>query len=89
MIKLIENYFVDADEMQYILKQSVTRQKKNSDETYSAENIIGYYPSMKSTVNALITIIARKAIINNEVSDLKEYIKQIETTTNKLLDYLK
>jgi hypothetical protein len=55
-IHIIDNYYVAADDRQYILLKIVIRKPKDTTkEPYEAEDIVGYYGSIKQAVLSCIS----------------------------------
>ena len=84
MIKLINNYYIDADVLQYFLKQKVIRIKKEDNTTYEAFQTIGSLGNIPSAIKRCLDDIARDGIISNEIDDLIKYQKKIESLNKDL-----
>jgi hypothetical protein len=82
-IELINGYSMDADNLQYILRKKVTRNKKG---VITEENEPqGYYPDVPSLLKDCALKINRELVANGEVETLQECIVKFEET-NKRLD---
>lgn len=87
MIKINENYYINAVPTCYILqKNGIIQDKdsKNYGEKYQ-ENI-GYYTTLKGAINGIIKTESRKFIAKediNSLEDLKKEIEKLEETINK------
>ncbi|MEG0898421.1 MAG: hypothetical protein RSF40_01760 [Oscillospiraceae bacterium] len=84
MMKLIKNYYVEADEKQYVLKQLISRKRKETEEVYAAENLIGYYPNIPSLIKACVNHNTRLGISDGEILTLTDAARHIESITNEL-----
>lgn len=69
MVKLIENYYMDADEHQYILKQIVKYKKNDGTEAERADTK-GHFTSIENLIVFLANLILRDDIKNDEIKDL-------------------
>lgn len=54
MIKLQNNYFIDADDKQFILKQIIIREKKDTKEKYEDADSVGYYTSLSQALKGYV-----------------------------------
>ena len=54
MIKLQNGYCIESDGTQYILKSTVTREKKETGEKYELFEIRGYYGKLDQALNGYI-----------------------------------
>ena len=69
MVKLIENYYMDADENQYILKRKVSYKKSDGSDA-EREETKGYFSSVENLIVALANKLLREEIQNDEIKDL-------------------
>lgn len=88
MIKLIENYYIDSDEKNIILKEKVTRTKKEDSTKYEADNTLGYFSSIENAILALVNIVARKSIMTGEISTLKDYVDKIKDLKEQMIEHM-
>lgn len=77
MIKIKNNFIVDSDENQFILKEIGTVQDKNSknygEETYT---VLGYFGTLEQALWGLEKILSRRAI-KLKTYTLKQAIEEI------------
>lgn len=87
MIELTRDYLVDIDERCFALKRRVRGVRKETNEHFVTEKVVGYYPSLKSAVKA-----ARdRCIVDNLTSDtftLHEALEIIEKLDNEFAQLL-
>lgn len=83
MIKLIDDYFVDASENQYILKRKSIGNRKNPETGEKKETIVyydcGYYGSMKSCVEGCIRKCLLKRVASGEIETMREWLDEMRT----------
>ena len=91
MIKLINNYYIDADTYQYFLKEKVTRIKKEDNTTYDSFNTIGSFGNIPSAIKRCLDDMLRKGIVSNEIESLVKYqsdLEEIRESLNAMLNPL-
>lgn len=69
MVKLIDDYYMDADEHQYILKR-IVNYKKNDGTEAEREDTKGNFTSIENLIVFLANLILRENIKNDEIKDL-------------------
>ena len=77
MINLENNYFIESDETQFILKQNYTIKKKDTGEEKESTRVLGYYAELKQALNGYIN---QLALNKTNAEDL---------TAQEMLDYLR
>ena len=68
------------------LIEKVIRQKKDSEDTYEAENILGYDMQLESCIN---TIISEKLKDKKETVTLKQFLEEYKKEKEQLLKTIK
>lgn len=81
---IIDNFYMGADDYQYILKEKVTRTRRGSDETYESESTVGYYGSIQALIIGLVRLMTRREINNGNLKELKDCITYFENFENHL-----
>lgn len=95
MINIYDNYYVDADENQYVLYVCGRREKMTlgnkqpTGEFKDYQEAIGYYTSLTGVLSGCIQHATRKKVANNEISHLRECIEFISDIEEKILDATK
>lgn len=81
MIKIDDNFFIDADSNSYTLKEKDKIQDKKS-KNYGEEVFRdrGYYVTLEGVLNGYLKAQTRDYVQNNDV-DVKELIKEIKKQT--------
>lgn len=81
MIKIDDNFFIDADSNSYTLKEKDKIQDKKS-KNYGEEVFRdrGYYVTLEGVLNGYLKAQTREFVQNNE-ADIKELIKEIKKQT--------
>ena len=81
MIKIDDNFFIDADSNSYTLKEKDKIQDKKS-KNYGEEVFRdrGYYVTLDGVLNGYLKAQTREFVQNNE-ADIKELIKEIKKQT--------
>lgn len=84
MTHLFDDYFIEADEYQYILKKEVIRKRKDSNETYASSKILGYFPTIASVLKRCIRDNTMCAINNGKLNELKDLVSHLEDLTKRV-----
>ena len=78
MIKINDNFIIDADENQFIVKELGTvKDEKSKNFGNKTEIPLGYYGTLASAANGLEKILARRAIKIKDYT-LKEFAEVIK-----------
>lgn len=92
MIKLVDKYFMTADNNQYTLLECGKRPKidiktkKPTGEMIDYEEQIGYYGNLTALINGCINIYGKEIVANEEVKTLKELINKLSDLEEKIID---
>ena len=84
MIKVTEDYFIDADESQYILKKDMHRKDKNGNDIYSN---LAYCGTIKRCLERLCEILNRKDIEAKDMT-LSEAIKMFNDRNKEFAELM-
>lgn len=76
VVNLIDNYFVEVDEMNHTLKQKFTGKDKDGNEKQSVR-IIGYFPNMPSCIEKIARLNTISEL-DGQLVELKEYACKAE-----------
>lgn len=88
MIKIDENFYIDADSNSYVLKEKyIIQDEKSKRQGEEAFKDKGYYVSLEGTLNGYLKTQTREWINNND-GDVKDLIKEVENQ-NKFIKSLK
>lgn len=80
MIKLKNNYFIESDGTQLILKQKKTAKRKDTEEEYEKEDVLGYYLTLQMAFEGYM----RNVILENvkekdmQIENVIEMIKELK-----------
>lgn len=77
MIKLIDNYYIDADNYQYILMNKILRTKKADQSTYLADIIVGYYGDIPSLIKGCMDNYLKEHVKNEDICTLVAYRESV------------
>ena len=86
MIKLLNDYFIESDGTQYILKEIVTREKKETKEKYKAEQTVGYYGELSQALNGYCRNVMMNYVKENDICLLK-VLEKIEELKKEIKAY--
>lgn len=89
MIELINDWFIDSDGMQYILRQRKISKRKDTEEEYETSKDYGYYPTISAAVQACIKKYMMQKVQTNEITSLQSFVDEVnacKTEINSLLD---
>lgn len=86
-IKIDERFQLNqSSPNRFDLVEKVVRQKKDSEDTYEAENILGYDMKIESCIN---TIISEKLKTKEETVTLKQFLEEYKKEKEQLLKTIK
>ena len=94
-IPLTDNYYFSVDSNNYILYYFNRRNKidiktkTQTNEILETYDMIGFYSDLESLIKATIKYLNKDAVIDGQVSTLKECVQQIVNSTEKLIKLLK
>ena len=85
MIKIDENFYIDADDNCYTLKEK-TKVKDKKSKNYGEEvwKVCGFYVDLESLLNGFLKVKTREFVSSNE-KEIKDLVKEIKAQT----DYIK
>lgn len=81
-IELLDDYFIEVDEMNHTLKQRYKGKTKGGEEKQS-ERIIGYFPSVKACLEHIVKLIPLDEN-NGKVISMREYAEAAENAFKKV-----
>ena len=87
MVKLIDDYYMDADEHQYILKRKVGYKKADGTQA-EREDSIGYFTSIENLVVALSDKLLREEIQNEKIKDLFFCVEELRDIRASLYEII-
>lgn len=85
-IELINDYYIEVDELNHTLKQRYMGTDKKTGEKKPAERVIGYFPDVQACVERLFRLVALDET-DKAVISLKEYAKCCEMAYLKIKDW--
>lgn len=100
MIKLIENWYVDADSLSYSVRRKFTEeeiQKKIDENPNSGKTlddytdnceIYGYYPTMESAINGFIKKCMREKVSKGTISDVSSFLTELKDIKKQISDII-
>lgn len=86
IIELIEDYFIEADELNHTLKKRYMGTDKKTGEKKPTEKIIGYYKNVQDCVERLVRLICLDETQGTIIS-LREYAEQAEKAFKKVEEW--
>lgn len=89
MVKINDNFVIDSDENQFILKEITTVQDTNS-KNYGEkrEIVLGYFGTLEHSLIGLEKILQRRAIKVKDY-DIKSFIQEIRAIHDDIFKVLK
>ena len=85
-IELIEDYFIEVDELNHTLKKRYMATDKKPGVKKPAEKIIGYYKNTQDCVERLVRLVCLDEIEGTVIS-LREYAEQAEKAFKKVEEW--
>ncbi len=82
-IELINDYFIEVDELNHALKQRYMGTDAKTGEKKPAERIIGYFPNVQKCLERIVRLIPLDEN-DGAVISLREYADMIEETFNRV-----
>lgn len=87
-IELIDDYFIEVDELNHTLKKKYMGKDKKTGEEKPAEKIIGYYKNTQDCVERLVRLVCLDEIQGTVIS-LREYAEQAEKAFKRVEEWRK
>lgn len=81
-IELLDDYFIEVDEMNHTLKQRYTGKTKDKKEK-QAERTIGYFPNVNACLERIVRLIPLDEN-SGEVISMREYAEAAEKAFKKV-----
>lgn len=100
MIKLIENWYIDADSLSYSVRRKFTEeeiQKKIDENPNSGKTlddytdnceIYGYYPTMEGAINGFIKKCMREKVVKGTISDVSSFLTELKDIKKQISDII-
>ena len=85
-IELIDDYFIEVDELNHTLKKRYMATDKKTGEKKPAEKIIGYYKNTQDCVERLVRLVCLDEIEGTVIS-LREYAEHAEKAFKKVEEW--
>lgn len=85
-IELVNDYFIEKDELNHTLKQRYKGTDKKGNPKEDCERIIGYFPNEQACLERLIRLIPLDETDKTVIS-LKEYAELAEKAFNKVKEW--
>ena len=85
-IELINNYFIEVDEMNHTLKQRYTGEDKDGNKKEGCERTIGYFKTVQDCVERLIRLVALDETDKTVIS-LKKYAECAEKAFKRIEEW--
>ena len=82
-IDLINDYFIEVDELNHTLKQTYKGEDKKGNPKEGCERVIGYFPDVQACVERLIRLVALDET-DKAVISMKEYAESAEKAFQKV-----
>jgi hypothetical protein len=89
MIKLKDDYYLDADANSIMLKKDMhnvrTRTRPDGKQVEQSDfSVIGYYASVENALNGFVQEEVKDKIRNSNSSDFKDFLKDIKILLNDI-----
>lgn len=91
MIELINGFFADADENQYVLKKAVMGMRKDDSgerKPTIVYNAISYHGTLESAIRACVRDCLREGVMNGEITTFTDFLKMLEEDKKRLHELL-
>ena len=86
MINLENNYFIDSDGTQFILKQNYTIKQKDTGKEKESTRALGYYITLGQSLNGYLNQLALNKTYSEDLTakELFDYLKQEKEKVNEI-----
>ena len=85
-IELIDNYFIEVDELNHTLKQRYVGESKDGSPKEGCERTIGYFPNVQACLECLFKLVILDETDKTVIS-LKEYAERVEKVFMRLKEW--
>ena len=75
MVHILKNYYLDADNLNLMLRKQVTRTKREGEEKYEDFATLGYYSTVEKALIGVYNDCCRD-LVQSENLELKEFIEK-------------
>lgn len=95
LIHIIDGYYYEIDDGQYVLYECGTREKidiktkKPSGEMREFQDCLGYFSTLENMLNRLIKIYGNDKALNSNIATLSEHIDILQSIREDILNATK
>lgn len=96
MVKIIDGWYFDVDEREYILVHQYEKEKgvfgkkgESSGETVVKQEEVAYFQTITPMLRRLAEILVKEKVIGGQVQTVREYIDEMEQIEKKLHEVCK
>jgi hypothetical protein len=96
MVKIIDDWYFEADDKQYILIHQYEKEKgvfgkkgENSGETVVKKEEVAYFQTVTSMLRRLPEILAKEKVVDGQIQTIRDYISELEPIEKKLHEMCK
>ena len=96
MVKIIDDWYFEADDKQYILIHQYEKEKgifgkkgENSGETVMKRDEVAYFQTVTAMLRRLAEILVREKIADGQMQTIRDYISELERIEKKLHEFCK
>lgn len=87
MIKLLDNWIIDTDDLSYLLVKESGKIRHKGKRSYRERKIYGYYPTLESALRAFREMLLREELSYGELSlpEAINVIRRIDEVFSKMI----
>ena len=96
MVKIIDGWYFEADDKQYILIHQYEKEKgvfgkkgENSGETVVKKEEVAYFQTVTGMLRRLAEILVREKMTDGQIQAIRDYISELERIEKKLHEMCK
>ncbi len=96
MVKIIKDWYFEADDKQYILIHLYEKEKgvfgkkgKSSGETVTKREEIAYFQTVTAMLRRLAEILVKEKMAEGQIQTIRDYIDELERIEKKLREMCK
>lgn len=78
MIKYNDDYYIDADNNCYMIKQDTHKKDKEGNEIYKT---LGYYGSLNGSLKALVRLLVRNNVKEKQYDNIESAVEMVQKCT--------
>ena len=84
MINIYNNYYICADDNNFMLKRKIVNKKKDTGEEYDSFKTLGYFTSLHGVYSYFVREVEKDILSSEDVTTLHDFIRQMDEVISEL-----